>query len=216
VVKIDLHTHSYGSPDGGISLRSYRRLLRNKTVDYIAVTDHNEIQAAQDIQKVIGDRIIIGEEIMTNEGEIIGLYLQERIKPGLSAKATVAAIKQQKGLVYIPHPFETIRSGISIATLKKIISDVDIIELRNGRALFQNMSSEARTWAVTHDIALAASSDAHGIVGVGRTYSTIDKAPTKTTLVTQLATAKHTTKLARLPSLLSPKANRLKKRLKRS
>ena len=216
MVKVDLHTHSYGSPDGGISLLQYKKILDTKTLDYVAVTDHNAIESAQRIQKELGDRVIVGEEIMTTAGEIIGLYLTKLIPSGLSPVDAVAQIKAQGGIVYVPHPFETVRSGLDSASLKTIIKDVDIIELRNGRALLQNMTKQAREWASMHEIAVAASSDAHSARGIGRTYSLLSISPTKKTLVAQLKLAEHSTKLASLPSLLSPKANRIKRRLKRS
>ncbi len=211
MIKIDLHTHSFGSKDGGLSLEDYARILRNRTLHYVAITDHNEIDTAQSIKKVLGDRIIVGEEIMTTQGEIVGLYLKKRIEPGMSAADTIAAIKSQKGLVLIPHPFETVRSGIKESVLKDIVKDVDMIEVRNGRALWQNRGSHAKAWSVFHEKAMVACSDAHSLRGIGRTYSKIPHKPTKSTLVALLGSAEHNTKLAKLPSLLAPKINRVKR-----
>ena len=100
MIKIDLHTHSVGSPDGGITLEEYARLLDDKVLDMIAVTDHDSIEQALVIQNKLGPRIIIGEEITSLEGEIIGLFLNQKVEPGLTAKKTVQAIKSQGGLVY--------------------------------------------------------------------------------------------------------------------
>lgn len=211
--KVDLHSHSIYSPDGGLKLSHYKYFLDNNLLDYIAVTDHGDIAGALEIQKQLGDRIIVGEEIMTLEGEIVGLYLQEKIDNNLSATETVQRIKAQGGLVYIPHPFETVRSGISEATLGSIIADVDIIESVNGRAVLQNKSKLATEWAKNSGKAMAASSDAHGRFGWGYTYSQIHKKPTKENLVGLLGGAEYATKTVGA-GILYPKLNRLKKKLR--
>src|SRR6266702_4633076 len=110
--KVDLHSHSIISYDGGIAPREYERLLNTNVLDVIAITDHNEISLAQMLHKQLGEKIIVGEEIGTADGEIIGLFLQEKIAPGGTALETVAQIVLQGGLIYIPHPFEVFRKGL--------------------------------------------------------------------------------------------------------
>jgi len=214
MIKIDLHTHSYASKDGGISKNQYVEIIKNKILDYIAVTDHDTIDAALELHKILGDHIIVGEEITTKEGEIIGLYLNTSVKPHMTARDTALAIKKQGGLVYIPHPFETVRKGLKKDTLYDIAELVDIVEVYNGRAVFQNKAPEALTWARLQKKSIAASSDAHGYKGIGRTYSTISKKPTCTTLCDMLNSAHFSTKKPPATSLLYPKINRLKKRFK--
>lgn len=210
--KVDLHTHSVGSPDGSLTEKDYQRILDAGRLDSIAITDHNSIAFAQKLHAKLGSRIIVGEEIMTREGEIIGLYLTERVKPGLSAAETVAVIKQQGGLVYIPHPFETVRKGITLGTLETIAKDVDIVEAHNGRALFQNRSKEAEAWAIEHNLPGAASSDAHGWHGWGRTYSIVEDAPTRANITKLLASAAHQVGLPGIRGLLYPKFNRIRRK----
>lgn len=212
-LKIDLHTHSYGSPDGGLKLRDYKYFLDNKLLNYIAVTDHNSIKVAVQIQKELGQSIIVGEEIMTKQGEIIGLYLTKEVPTGLTAQAAIKNIKRQGGLVYLPHPFETLRSGISEKTLGEIIVDVDIIEVCNGRAYLQNRGTLANSWAEQAKLGRAASSDAHGRFGWGYTYSLIDSQPTKTNLQTQLRNAEYSRRRIGL-GVIYPKLNRLKNKLR--
>jgi len=211
--KIDLHTHSEGSPDGALRIRHYRAMLERGGLDAIAVTDHDTIALAEALRAELGDRIIIGEEISTMDGEIIGLYLQQAIPPGLSARQTVRAIKAQHGLVYVPHPFETVRKGLSAKMLDSIAADVDIIEIRNGRAVFQNKSEDALHWAALHGVAGAASSDAHGWRGWGRTYSMVSELPTAATLVRLLERATHNTQTVGWVALAYPKFNRLRGKL---
>jgi predicted metal-dependent phosphoesterase TrpH len=113
MLKVDLHTHSVASPDGGISESQYQQVLNKGTLNCIAITDHNEVDFAIAMNKKFGDKIIVGEEIMTTQGEIIGLFLTEKVPAGLSPEETVKQIRKQGALVYIPHPFETFRHGLS-------------------------------------------------------------------------------------------------------
>lgn len=216
MINIDLHTHSEHSPDGGISAKQYANLLESGALHCIAITDHNSIDFARVMHEQHGDAIIVGSEIMSNDGEIIGLYLTDNVQPNMSARETAEAIKSQGGLVYIPHPFETVRSGIHPAALEAICDLVDIIEICNGRAFFQNRGSQALVWSRLNNVVTATSSDAHGIKGLGSTFTTIAELPTKSTLVALLQTATHQTKRPSAQSLLYPKYHRLRKKFGRN
>lgn len=212
--KVDLHTHSTASPDGGISKNQYRQMLDSGLLDAVAVTDHNDTSLARELQTEFGDRVIVGEEIMTTGGEIIGLYLKETIPAGLSPADTIQHIKDQGGLVYIPHPFETVRKGVPPQTLDTLSEHVDIVEVCNGRALIQNRSAQAVVWARLNNIVGAASSDAHGLKGVGKTYSSLAEMPTKETLVALLNRAVLHTAPPSPRALLYPKYHRLRRKLR--
>jgi predicted metal-dependent phosphoesterase TrpH len=214
--KVDLHTHSYGSPDGGLRLRDYHYFLSNGLLDYAAITDHDQIDTALKIQRELGpfaERIIVGEEVTTTEGELIGLFLAQRIESGLSPLEAARAIHRQGGIVYVPHPFETVRNGLSETALDVIAKQVDIVEIRNGRAVFQNRGERAEQWASAHKLSGAASSDAHGRFGWGYTYSVIKAAPMPTNVVDELAGAVYSRRTVGW-GVAYPKLNRLKKRLK--
>lgn len=210
--KVDLHTHSIASYDGGIKPNQYQQILDQGKLDYLAITDHNKIDLAIKLQHEFGNKIIVGEEIKTTDGEIIGLFLTECIPSGLSAYETSRAIKKQGGLVYIPHPFETIRSGMSIKTLEQIKNLIDIIEVFNGRAVLQNKSSQAQKFATKNKIASSASSDAHGKKGLAHTYSSIACVPTVLNLAEQLKAGQLIFSKPPLITLLYPKAHRIKKK----
>lgn len=214
MIKVDLHTHSIASPDGGLTLKHYQQAIKSKQLDVIAITDHNRIDFAIDAKKQMPSSIIIGEEIMTTRGEIIGLYLKEAIPAGLTPEKAIQAIKRQNGIVYIPHPFETIRKGLSPAILDKLVDDVDIIEIRNGRAFFQNMSKQAVAWMQVNGKVGAASSDAHGPKGLGHTYTQLSAIPAKATLVTLLSSGIVIAGRPSVPALIYPKMNRLLKKVK--
>jgi predicted metal-dependent phosphoesterase TrpH len=215
MIRIDLHTHSTASPDGGISGDEYKQLLSNDTLECIAVTDHNTIDLALQLHEELGNQIIVGEEIETRHGEIIGLFLKETIPAGLELSEAISAIKAQGGLVYLPHPFETVRKGIQKEALASVAQQIDIVEVYNGRAVAQNKGPEAVTWAHLNRIPGASSSDAHGIKGVGTAYTTVESIPTTENLVEQLKTAKLTTERPPIHSLLYPKMHRLRRALKR-
>lgn len=209
---VDLHTHSYASPDGCLKAEDYKRILAAGRLHAIAVTDHDRIDAALLLRKQLGDAIIVGEEISTTQGEIIGLYLTKPIPAGLTAAATVAAIRAQKGLVYIPHPFERLRHGVSATTLQTIAEQVDIIEIHNGRASLDAKPKQAVEWALQNKIAMAASSDAHGPIGWGKTASLIDAMPSRDSLASLLMHADFKKGKVGLRGRTYPKLNRLRKR----
>lgn len=211
--KIDLHTHSTASRDGGISLSQYEALLSKGTLDCVAVTDHNKIENALALQRKLGDIVIVGEEIMSTAGEIIGLYLIERIKPGLSPLETVKTIKDQGGLVYIPHAFETLRKGLGSGVLEELIEFIDIVEVCNGRSILQNRHSQAVVWAKLNRISGAASSDAHGLQAIGNTYTQLMECPNRGNLAELLSTGVPHIQRPSMRSLLYPKYHRLRKKI---
>lgn len=213
MARIDLHTHSVASPDGGLNEAHYKKLL-DTGLEAVAVTDHDRIDFAQNLHKKLGNKIIIGQEVTTLDGEIIGLYLSEAVPAGLSALEAAKAIKSQNGLVYVPHPFETVRKGLSLEALNSIADQVDIVEVYNGRAALQNKSSRALDWAAKHHKVGSAGSDAHGRRGWGRTYSVVAEEPSRNNLVQLLASASYKVRSPGLAGVLYPKLNRLRKSLK--
>ena len=214
--KIDLHTHSQLSPDGGISADQYEAALKNNVLDIIAVTDHNQTDFAVGLRQQLGERIIIGEEIMTTEGEIVGLYLNKTIRPGLTPLETVKQIKDQGGIVYIPHPFESVRKGMHPGVLEEFLGDIDIIEVCNGRAFLQDRSAQAVIWSKLNQVIGAASSDAHGVRGLGKTYTRVQELPNRENFIQILSHGIPVTDRPGLASLLYPKYNVLRKKMKRT
>lgn len=213
--KLDLHTHSSASHDGGISIEQYRKALNTHVLDYIAVTDHNSIDFALHLRDALGHQIIVGEEIMTNAGEVIGLFLTEHVKPNQSLVKSIADIKSQNGLVYVPHPFETIRHGLHPKDMDAIADDIDIIEVVNGRAFMQNRSQQAAVYAKLNKKPGVASSDAHGFNGLGRTYTSVTNPVTAENLTKELTNGIPFTSRPSARALLYPKYNKLKKKLRK-
>ena len=106
MLKADLHVHSEYSPDSESSLVDIIEHCTAKGINCIAITDHNEIAGAIELKNIAPFTVIVGEEILSSSGEIIGLFLTEHIPAQLSAEETIRRIKDQGGLVLIPHPFD--------------------------------------------------------------------------------------------------------------
>ena len=137
----------------------------------IAVTDHNVFGGALEAVELARDRdlvVIPGEEVKTDgQGEVIGLFLSEEIPRGLSFADTIAAIKAQGGLVYLPHPFDRMHAIPTPATLHRHLADIDVFEVYNARLLFEAYNDEALRFARKYNLTMGAGSDAHVLQGVG-------------------------------------------------
>lgn len=216
--KIDLHTHSILSKDGGITKRQYQELLVKGLLDYIAITDHDEVDLALELKeelKPLGfdKRIIVGEEISTKAGEIIGLYLNKRVLPSLELSETIKEIRGQGGLVYVPHPGDIIRMGLNMNELREILNDVDIIEVFNPRFIVPGGNKKVAKLCQYSGKAPAASSDSHGYSELGRTYTIVDKEPTKENLIELLKKAEFKKQYIKALHYLHPVINRVRRYL---
>lgn len=170
-MKIDLHTHTLCSKD---SCNQYERIIqavRSAGLDGIAVTDHNEFRGALEMKRRAPFLVIPAEEIKTSRGEIIGLFLQERIPPGLEPLETIGRIREQGGLVYVPHPFDEVRgSRLERSALDQIRPHIDILEVFNARNALPIFNSRALAYSREHNLLAGAGSDAHTYGEYGRAY----------------------------------------------
>jgi predicted metal-dependent phosphoesterase TrpH len=170
-IRCDLHSHTYYSHDSMLKPEHLVEACLRAGINCLAVTDHNEIEGALQVKKIAPFMVIIGEEIRTQEGEIIGLFLKERIPPNLSAGETVRRIRKQGGLVYVPHPFS---AGVYMRLKKAVLDDlihwVDIIEGWNSRGLMKRSDIKAQNYARLHRKPFAAGSDAHSRFEIGAAY----------------------------------------------
>jgi hypothetical protein len=167
----DLHMHTSWSHDCAVDPADLIMHAEAVGLGAIAVTDHNVFGGALETAALADEHeliVIPGEEIKTDsEGEVIGLFLREEIPRGLSFGDTVRAIKEQDGLVYLPHPFDRMHSIAEPATLQEHLADIDVFEVYNARLLFEAYNDEALRFARKYNLTMGAGSDAHVLQGLG-------------------------------------------------
>jgi glycosyltransferase involved in cell wall biosynthesis len=170
LIDVDLHMHTDHSHDCATPVEVLLAEARARGLGAIAVTDHNEISGALAARaKANGDvKVIVGEEVKTAEqGEVIGLFIEEKIPRGMTLQETIAEIKRQGGLVYVPHPFDRLHSVPDYEHLLDVIDDVDAIEVFNPRVAIAEFNDEAVRFAAKYRIPAGAGSDAHVPQGLG-------------------------------------------------
>jgi predicted metal-dependent phosphoesterase TrpH len=167
----DLHLHTSWSHDCSIEVDDLLDHAEAEGLGAIAVTDHNVFGGALEAaERARGRQVVVipGEEVKTAEqGEVIGLFLREEIPRGMSFAETVAAIRAQGGLVYVPHPFDRMHAIPDAATLHRHLAEIDILEVYNARLLFEAYNDEALRFARKYNLTAAAGSDAHVLPGIG-------------------------------------------------
>ena len=167
----DLHMHTEWSHDCSIAVPDLLDHAEAIGLGAIAVTDHNRFGGAQEaVEQARGRKLTVipAEEVKTDgQGEVIGLFLEEEIPRGLSFADTIAAIRAQGGLVYLPHPFDRMHSIPSPRTLHRHLADIDVFEVYNARLLRESFNAEALRFARKYDLTMGAGSDAHVLQGVG-------------------------------------------------
>ena len=170
-IAADLHLHTSWSHDCSIEVDDLLDHAEAQGLGAIAVTDHNVFGGAlQAVERARGRRLVVipGEEVKTAEqGEVIGLFLKEEIPRGMSFEDTVAAIRSQGGLVYLPHPFDRLHAIPKPETLHRHLSEIDVFEVYNARLLFEAYNDEALRFARKYNLTPGAGSDAHVLAGVG-------------------------------------------------
>ena len=169
LIDVDLHMHTDHSHDCATPVEVLLSTARERGLGAIAVTDHNEISGALDAAaKADGVKVIVAEEVKTaHQGEVIGLFLREKIPRGLSLEETIAEIKRQGGLVYVPHPFDRLHAVPDYEHLLPVLGDVDAIEVFNPRIAFKPFNEEAVRFAAKYRIVAGAGSDSHVAAGLG-------------------------------------------------
>ncbi len=172
VIRADLHIHTEYSLDGRIPLDRLIQRACELDLKAVAITDHNTITGALELAGMDPPfKVIVGEEVAAVGGEIIGLFLKERVAPRMSLDETVAAIREQGGLVYLPHPVSRlVPSRVKAKLLEKALEAADIVEVVNGRTMFRADQRRAAELAMQYDKPTAAGSDAHVMSDLGNCW----------------------------------------------
>jgi predicted metal-dependent phosphoesterase TrpH/glycosyltransferase involved in cell wall biosynthesis len=171
LIDVDLHMHTDHSYDCATPVEVLLAEARGRGLGAIAVTDHNEISGALEAQRKAdgtGLNVIVGEEVKTaDQGEVIGLFLRKKIQRGMTLQQTIAEIRRQGGLVYVPHPFDRLHSVPDYEHLLDVLDEVDAIEVFNPRVAISEFNEEAARFAAKYRIPAGAGSDAHVPQGLG-------------------------------------------------
>jgi hypothetical protein len=169
LIDVDLHMHTDHSYDCATPVEVLLAEARARGLWAIAITDHNEISGAHEARaKAEGIKVIVAEEVKTaGQGEVIGLFIEDKIPRGLTLRETIAEIKHQGGLVYIPHPFDRLHSVPDYEHLLPVLDQIDAIEVFNPRVAIAEFNDEAVRFAAKYRIPAGAGSDAHVPQGLG-------------------------------------------------
>jgi predicted metal-dependent phosphoesterase TrpH len=172
LIEVDLHMHTDHSPDCATPVEVLLETARDRGLGAIAITDHNEVSGALEARRIAEGmddiKVIVAEEVKTAEqGEVIGLFLEEKIAKGMTMAETIAAIRAQGGLVYVPHPFDRFHSVPDYEHLLDIVEEIDVLEVFNPRVALTAFNEEAERFARKYRIVPGAGSDSHVAQGLG-------------------------------------------------
>jgi len=174
-VRVDLHSHSMWSGDCTTTPDELTEGVAASGIDVLCLTDHGTINGAVELADGLPCRVIVGQEVRTRWGEIIGLFLTERIPTGRPPVEVAEAIRDQGGLVYIPHPFDPLRANLAEDALVDLLDRglVDAMEGRNAKTSLEHLNRRAQEVAAGHDVAVGAGSDAHVPDAIGAAYAEV-------------------------------------------
>lgn len=178
--QLDLHNHTYRSYDARNRLEDYERAHAAGRFDVLAITEHNRIDGARELADSASFPVIIGQEIDTTDGELIGLFLTEQLPRELTIAQAAVRIREQGGLVYLPHPFFGLLRHPLSAEARALLtreSLVDIVEAVNGGPFTGRSNQAALAWALEHDLPVAAGSDAHEPGDIGTCVCAVPPGP---------------------------------------
>jgi predicted metal-dependent phosphoesterase TrpH len=167
--RVELHSHTIWSKDCVVDFDAVINLCRKRGIDRIAITDHNTAEGALAMHKRAPDLVIVGEEIMTTQGELLGYFLKESVPAGLTPDETIKRLRDQGAAISVSHPFDRLRKGAwEEADLQRIIDKVDAIEIFNSRCMFAADNAKAIQFAEAYGVLGTVGSDAHTRMEYGR------------------------------------------------
>jgi glycosyltransferase involved in cell wall biosynthesis len=169
-IHVDLHMHTDHSPDCATPVETLLETAADVGLGAIAITDHNEISGAIEARDKANwqVKVIVAEEVKTaDQGEVIGLFIEDKIERGMTLQETIAEIRRQGGLVYVPHPFDRMHSVPDYEHLLDVVEDIDAMEVFNPRVAISAFNEEAARFAAKYRIVAGAGSDSHVAQGLG-------------------------------------------------
>lgn len=197
MLALELHTHTHASEDCLVRPRDLARVGRTRGLGRIAVTDHNTVRGALEARDLDPELIILGEEIMTTQGELLAYFVQAEVPPGLSPAETIARLRAQGAVISVSHPFDRLRKGAwREADLAAILPHVDAIEVFNARCVYPEDNARAVAFAREHATLGTVGSDAHSLRELGRARLEVERADTPSDLLAGLRQGRAVTRLS--------------------
>ena len=170
-VKIDLHMHTCVSKDGSLHPGDVIKIAKQRGLDRICITDHNSIDGALAAQAIDSDFVIVGEEILTEHGEILAFFVKEWVPPRLSHQETIDRLEAQGAVISVSHPFDRHRNQAwTEELLEAVLPRLDAIEGFNARSIHSVDNEKAKAFALAHNLPITAGSDAHTGMEIGAAY----------------------------------------------
>jgi predicted metal-dependent phosphoesterase TrpH len=171
-VRVDMHMHTMWSGDATTTPEELVLAVAESGIDVLCITDHGTINGARELGERLGCRVVVGEEVRTQAGEIIGLFLTERLPFGLPPDRAVSMIRDQGGIVYVPHPFDPMRHCMKEDVLERLAIEgaLDAVEVLNAKVSLGHLNRRAAAFAATHGLVGGAGSDAHEPSAIGAAY----------------------------------------------
>lgn len=171
IINVELHCHTNQSSDSLMTITQLIKACDRRKIDKVAITDHNTIKAAQEAFKLNPQRFIVGEEIMTRQGELLAYFVQEEIPGGLDVMDVLKELHSQRAIISVSHPFDRFRKGHwQEYDLLHIIDQIDAIEVFNARCLVNQDNTRAALFASEHHLLGTVGSDAHAAMEVGKSF----------------------------------------------
>ena len=171
MLKADFHIHTKYSMDCHTEPEDIVKRCQALGINCIAVSDHDAVEGALKLKEIASFKVIVAEEVLTYSGEVMGMFLKERIASGITLEDAIKAIKAQGGLVSISHPFDPIRGlRLNEEAIEKLVPQIDLIEVFNARCTSEKPNEKAREFAKTHNLPGCAGSDAHTTGEIGNVF----------------------------------------------
>jgi predicted metal-dependent phosphoesterase TrpH len=174
LIRAELHCHTCYSKDSLVTIDKLREKCQKKGIQRLVITDHNNIEGALLAEQLDPLLFIAGEEIMTKDGELIGIFVNESVPAGLAPEDAIDLLRSQGAFITVAHPFDTMRSGHwEVHNLVKILLKIDAIEVFNSRCIDRQANALAQEFAREHQVIVTVGSDSHTLAEVGTSTITL-------------------------------------------
>jgi len=169
MIRLEFHCHTVYSKDSLTRPEDLIVACRKKGIQRLVITDHNNIAGARQARDIAPELVIVGEEIMTTQGELLAAFVQEEIPAGLPPEEAIQRLRDQGAFISVSHPFDVMRKGHwETSDLERIVTLIDAIETFNARCMRSVYNDRASRFASQHGLPGTAGSDAHAVFELGK------------------------------------------------